>query len=132
MPINVSVSTESKDVTFNIGHGKDDVTTKVGVGLKILPIDAPNVTGWTFEYWYKDDENTPYDFDNEIVSDDITLYAKYNANEYNIKYYLYGIQYTNVENDTRKYNEAKTLKTFTDDFNKGYTFRGWYALFFML
>ncbi|MBQ2204681.1 MAG: InlB B-repeat-containing protein, partial [Lachnospiraceae bacterium] len=86
LPINVSVPDESRNITFKIGHGRSDETIQVGMGLKIIPINNPELTGWTFNYWYKDDENTPFNFDNEIVVSDITLNAKWTANTYNIKY----------------------------------------------
>lgn len=48
---------------------------------------APNRTGYTFGGWYKDKACTvQWDFDEETVTEDITLYAGWTANTYTVTY----------------------------------------------
>lgn len=64
-------------VTFDPNNG-GDVTTVTGVlsEATITEPEEPTYEGYTFEGWYTDSDcTTPWDFDNDVVTDDITLYA---------------------------------------------------------
>ena len=74
-------------VTFDVnpptGAGAEDIpeippSRVASGGTAIKPDKDPAIEGYQFDEWYSDSEcNTPYDF-NTPVTDDITLYAKWN------------------------------------------------------
>ena len=107
-------------VTFNDMNG--GITTEtLYYGYVTEPTD-PIRLGYTFSGWFKDMEGLDdYDFEFDIVSADITLYAKWEIVEYSITYHLHGGEATNpvtytVETPTFELNEATKL---------GYTFNSW-------
>lgn len=55
-------------------------------GSKIINPQAPEKDGSTFKAWYKDRScTTPWNFASDLVKGDITLYAKYIADEITVK-----------------------------------------------
>ena len=90
--------------------------------IKNKPVDMTR-TGYTFAGWYKDENLTiPWDFTKDVVTADMTLYAKWVAKEYTVKY------------DTQGGNMIpdKTGVNFTDSglfpdppVKEGYVFKGW-------
>lgn len=85
----------------------------------------PTKTGYTFEGWYQDltDEESQYNFD-KSATDNVTLYAKFSKNKYNIIYHSnteanYTSTQENVEYDTET---TLSKNTFTKD---GFKFVGW-------
>ena len=79
---------------------------------------------YTFKGWYKEQELT-----NEVSKidktqkGDITVYAKWEANKYNINYELNGGKNNSENPITYTYGEEVELKDAT---RVGYTFKGWY------
>ncbi|MFF3021304.1 InlB B-repeat-containing protein [Gottfriedia sp. NPDC057948] len=87
-------------------------------------ITAPTTTrtGYTFVGWYKDALNTiPWNFATDKVTNDTTLYAKWQINSYTVKYESNGG--STVPAQTTDYNSILNLPTPT---KTGYTFAGWY------
>ena len=82
------------DVLFNSGNSQ--VISKESValykGLVTKPVD-PVKTGYTFEGWYADRSiSTPWDFENDIVTGDMTIYAKFVPQSIKVftdRYYTY-------------------------------------------
>ncbi len=71
-------------VSFDtLGHGvKPESIKNVLTGSKILEPDSPTEQGYTFGGWYKEPTcSIIWDFNNDIVTTDITLYAKWIQNE---------------------------------------------------
>lgn len=69
-------------VTYD-SQGGSAVSSDTGVasGTKIVAPTAPTKSGHTFAGWYKDVSTTnAWDFDNDTVTSDITLYAKWTKN----------------------------------------------------
>lgn len=68
------------NVTYETnGHGKDNFTNKILNGLYATNIELYE-QGYTFSGWYKNKELTiPYDFYNDEITNDITLYAKWDV-----------------------------------------------------
>ena len=61
-------------------------TTSAAYGYSINAPANPEKIGHTFAGWYTDDSYvTPYDFDTPVTGD-ITLYAKWNKNNYTVKF----------------------------------------------
>lgn len=65
-------------VNFNAnGHGTAPEVQTIAYGGKVTKPDNPTADGWVFQDWYMEKEcTTKYDFDNP-VTEDITLYAKW-------------------------------------------------------
>ncbi|GAB0169938.1 hypothetical protein LSPCS325_33750 [Lysinibacillus sp. CTST325] len=65
-------------VKFDANGGSEVPAQKVGYGELVIAPDAPVKEGYAFEGWYKDKELTKvWDFDQDVVTKDITLYAKW-------------------------------------------------------
>ena len=69
---------ETRTVTFDVnGHGTAPAPQTVDIGTKAMRPTDPAQTGWRFDGWYTDKDCTvAYDF-NSVVTDNITLYAKW-------------------------------------------------------
>lgn len=69
---------ETRTVTFDVnGHGTAPAPQTVDIGTKAVKPTDPVQTGWRFDGWYTDKDCTAaYDFDS-VVTDNITLYAKW-------------------------------------------------------
>lgn len=69
---------ETRTVTFDVnGHGTAPDPQTVDIGTKAVKPTDPVQTGWRFDGWYTDKDCTAaYDFDC-VVTDNITLYAKW-------------------------------------------------------
>ena len=75
------------EVKFDLqGHGSAiDKLTNVTAGSKISAPSEPSATGYTFGGWFKEPACTnEWDFDNDVVNETMTLYAKWTANTYTI------------------------------------------------
>ena len=68
-------------VTFNSMGGSEVEAVVVADGQTVAQPEAPVMEGYTFAGWYTDENcTTAYDFDAAVTAD-ITLYAKWTANE---------------------------------------------------
>lgn len=115
-------------VTFDKNGGEtasdpESLTTTVGSTVT-LPGTEPTLTGYTFTGWNDSADGEGVDFDATTeVTNDITVYAKWSVNSYNITYNLDGGT-NNVGNTaTYTYGVGLTLGAPT---KTGYTFEGWY------
>ena len=110
-------------VTFDSYGGSKVDPQVVEYGLYAQEPEEPTLKGFTFAYWYLDDENEAYDFENTPVTADITLTAKWNINKYTVAFNTDGgtpvppVQ--EVEYGLTATEPAAPEKT-------GYTFDGWY------
>ena len=65
-------------VQFDSKGGSTVEPVAVEAGGKLTAPTAPTWSGYTFQGWYKDEGLTiPWDFDTDVVTSDITLYAKW-------------------------------------------------------
>lgn len=85
--------------------------------------ENPTKLGYTFENWYLDEDlTTVYDFSTQATSD-ITVYAKWDINQYTVKYETFGG--SQVSDETVDY-----LDTFTkpeSPVKEGHEFAGWFT-----
>ena len=72
-------------VTFNPDNGEPAFTQDVEYEGKATE-PAPEKTGYTFDGWYLDEAEEPFDFDT-IITSDITLTAKWHVTPHNIYAY---------------------------------------------
>ena len=117
---------DTHTVTFDAnGHGTAPNEQSVDYNEKVEEPEAPTANGYTFGGWYTDAECTnAWTFNTDVVTEDLTLYAKWTATEYTITYNdLYGVTHSNPETYTI---ESETI-TFTapTSTRTGYTFAGW-------
>ncbi len=125
---------ETYKVTFDL-NGKEGTApaTKGAVeGGKITaPTDVPVVTGYSLEGWYKEAGCiNKWDFENDTVTADITLYAKWTPISYTVKYdpnkpaAAKGDVSGTTADSTHTYDETKAL-TANGYSLEGYMFSGW-------
>ena len=89
-------------------------------GSVITSIQNPTKEGYTFTGWYtKDNEKVSYPI---TVTENITLYSKYEINSYKVSYYNEGKKY--IDDQKINYGE-NALKPNTDPSKIGYTFKYW-------
>lgn len=68
-------------VTFETNGGSEIAVVKVENGSKLTAPSIPTKSGYTFDGWYKDAKLTEaWSFDTDLVTQSITLYAKWNQN----------------------------------------------------
>ncbi len=112
------------DITFieNQGTTVNDIMNQ-DYGTNIA-YPTTSRTGYTFDGWYLDNEIFLQPFTSTtIISSDITLYAKWNINQYTIAFDSNGGSL--VESLTQDY--ATTVIQPNDPTRQGYTFGGWYS-----
>jgi len=106
-------------------NGGSAVSDMTGVpdGSIITAPTAPNRTGYTFGGWYKEAMLTNvWNFSTDVVSGDVTLYAKWTPTSYAITYNLEGG--TNNSNNPASYTIESAI-TLNNPTRTGYEFVGW-------
>ena len=110
-------------ITYDSKGGTAVDKQEVISGAKATMPTAPTLKGYTFKGWYIDAEyKTTFDF-NTAITKNITLYAKWEANKYTVKFNANGGQGTMADQQFT-YDQEGTLNanSFT---REGYTFAGW-------
>ncbi len=113
-------------VIFNSKEGSPVAPyDNVPVGTTIQRPEDPTREGYTFVGWFKDTNGTlteEFHFDTDLVTESMTLYAKWSANQYQVSFATYGG--TSIAAQEVEYmNYATAPLAPTKD---GYTFAGWY------
>ena len=132
IPSNTTPEVIKKTVSFNSQGGSGVLSVSVILGNKVSCPNNPEKTGYTFGGWYKESTcENEWNFETEIVSDNITLYAKWIAKEvpapapeekYSVTYSINGHgEQPEVVADVK--NLPSELPVLTDE---GYSFIGWY------
>lgn len=124
-------STNSKvEVTFNLsGHGDSIAPLEVDSGSKLENSEAlqPTAEGFRFDGWYKNAELTEqWDFDTDIVTDNITLYAKWTPLTiyFTVSFELSG--HGDTIAPQKVVAESKLDKATLQPTAEGFQFEGWY------
>ena len=111
-------STVCHSVKFDCDGGSFIASVTVKNGDKINEPIAPTKEGYEFDGWYY--KNTAWNFEKDVVSDDIVLTAKWEK--------LHTVSYYDgeelIESFTLK--NASKLEKPTDPEKEGYIFLGWY------
>ena len=111
-------------VTFDSLGGSAVGPVTVGYGSAVTKPSDSTKTGYTFDGWYTDKNcTTAWDFDQDTVTGDITLYAKWTADTYSVIFDSQGGN--DVAPETVSYGSAVTKPS--DSTKTGYTFDGWYT-----
>ena len=126
--VTLNITYDAYTVTFNTNGGTAVSPQIIKTGEHAQKPEDPTKDGYTFAGWYKDAGlTTPFDFANETINADITLYAKWNENppaptSYTVTFNANGGSAVNQQTIT-----AGGLVTKPADPTKdGYTFAGWY------
>ena len=103
--------------------------TDVTHGAKVAAPPAPTKTGYTFGGWYREPTcATKFKFSDEqnpdTVTSNITLYAKWSINQYNVTFDNQG---HGIQPPTQKVNHGAKAKNPGDLVEQGYRFEGWYT-----
>ena len=110
------------EVKFEVDNNIID-TQIVNKNEKVIEQNVSSKEGYTFLGWYYND--TKWDFENDVVTNNITLVAKWEKNivTYTITLDVNGGNALSINSITFNENEIVTLPTPTKE---GYTFLGWY------
>lgn len=89
-------------VSFNMqGHGSQVASQTVDIGSKVTKPSDPSATGYTFGGWYKEASCTnAWNFNTDTVSADMTLYAKWTLNKYNVSFGVNNSNYGSVSSSS--------------------------------
>ena len=113
----------SYTVSFDSQGGNAVGNESIYYNGKVLKPSDPTMTGYSFGGWYKDAGCTnPWDFNNDTVTADTTLYAKWNINSCTLSFDSQGG--SAVGNESINYN-GKAAKP-ADPTMTGYSFGGWF------
>lgn len=107
------------NVVFNPNNGEDTYSYEVLENDKVLNNHLHKLQGHTFLGWYNNDQL--FDITTSKITEDITLEAKWSANEYTINFVLSGgsCEYSSLK---VTYGSEYTLPEVS---KQGYTFTGW-------
>ena len=111
-------------VTFDLNgfNGTAPEPKTVNSGGLVTPPDEITSTTQDFLYWYKDDSNVPFEFEEEQITGDTTLHAKWKTKKYTVTFKDADI---NLFTKDIEHGESITRPT-TDPTKEGYDFVDWY------
>lgn len=108
-------------VSFDSKGGSAVDSQTVSYGEKVTRPDDPTKTGYTFDNWYEG--SNEFNFDTYTVTNDVTLYAKWNINTYTVTFNSNGG--SAVDSLTVEHGNAITAPAAPT--KSGYTFAGWFT-----
>ncbi len=112
-------------VTFDSQGGSAVSPINEAYDRKVAAPTPPTRIGYTFDGWYKEPGcTTAWDFNNDKLTGDITLYAKWTANTYTVTFDPNGGTVTPTGKDVTYDAQYGELPTPT---YAGYTFQGWFT-----
>ena len=118
-----TVKIKTYNVTFDTNNGSENTTQIIEHGKNVTKPTDPTETGYTFAGWYTDKACTEaWDFEEDPVTAETTLYAKWTINKYTVTFNNTGdsvVPAQNVEHGT-------TINMPTDPTREGYEFKGWF------
>lgn len=119
---------DTHTVTFNMnGHGTAIDPVTVSSGEKVTKPTDPTATGYTFDGWFKEQACTnEWDFDNDTVNGNTTLYAKWTAETYSVMLNANGGAISSGNVTSYTYGVGATLPAADDMAKDGHRFGGWY------
>ncbi len=105
-----------------VSNGGSTVPAQTANYNSVINLPKPTKTGYTFAGWYKDATLKTAVGNSVTLSNNITLYAKWNINTYTVKFNSNGG--SSVTSKTAIYNS--TISQPKSPTRKGYAFIGWY------
>ncbi|MCH5148139.1 MAG: InlB B-repeat-containing protein [Clostridiales bacterium] len=120
----------SATVTFDVGgHGTAPEAQTVKLGETAVEPAEPDygADGYVFDYWYADDEETPYDFSTPVTAE-LTLHACWKVDTRPLVTFNLGTEGRNKTYALQRVEEGgHATKPETDPDIDGYLFAGWYT-----
>jgi len=115
-------------ITFDSNGGSEVTPEEVNEGEMIKTPATPTKQGYTFAGWYKDKElSEAWDFAKDVVTENITLYAKWSKIEISGPNYIITFDSNGGSEVTpEEVKEGEMIKTPATPTKQGYTFAGWY------
>lgn len=126
---NATVSAKWKPITVSVtldldGGTSEDTSPLTATTGTVLSVQDPIKTGYTFVGWFTDEANeTEYDMENTIFTDDFTLHATWKANVYTITFD--SDNGSAVESMEIEYGDYIVIPD--DPIRDGYVFAGWFV-----
>ena len=112
------------------GHGTAPEDQCITDGEKASQPTAPTATGYTFGGWYKEAGCTnAWDFANDVVTSDITLYAKWTANIHTLTWDVDGGDALTGTYTSGSVAYGTVIVPPATPTRTGYTFNGWSPAF---
>ena len=113
-------------VTYAVDGGSSVPQSTVKYDETVSKPADPNREGYTFAGWYRDSSfKTAWDFEHDVVTQDMTLYAKWNKCTYTATFDKNGGDSITKEEIIKSYQEVLGILPIT--MRKGYRFEGWYT-----
>ncbi|MFF2179474.1 InlB B-repeat-containing protein [Lysinibacillus sp. NPDC058147] len=110
-------------VTFDSNGGSEVSSILVPYNETMEAPSNPVKEGYAFEGWYKDKElKELWDFDQDVVKKDITLYAKWKKISYTVTFDTNG----GSKVPSQSVGAGELVKAPSTPVKEGYTFAGWY------
>ena len=130
-----TVDSEKFTVTFDSQDGSAVDSQEIEKDGKVREPSQPTRTGYTFGGWYREAAcETAWDFDNDTVTEDITLYAKWtersggDTEEDKTYTITFKLEYAGAEDVIKTTGKDGKLTDWpADPTREGYTFDGWYT-----
>ena len=130
-PIRANITLTAKwdadkySIVFDTQDGRSPVNTLATHDDHITRPANPERTGYTFDYWSTDlAGNHEYDFENTVVTGELTLYAQWTINSYTVTF-----KKNDGTDDTYTTDDADfgtTIDEPAEPSRTGYNFIGWY------
>lgn len=123
--------TPNHTVTFDAnGQGTAPEDQCITDGEKAIQPTAPTATGYTFDGWYKEAGCTnAWDFANDVVTSNITLYAKWTANIHTLTWNVNGGNDLTGTYTSGSVAYGTVIIKPDDPTRTGHTFNGWSPAF---
>ncbi|MEY9972592.1 putative repeat protein (TIGR02543 family) [Lysinibacillus sp. RC46] len=122
-PMTVYAKWSPLAVMFDTDGGNEVPSQTVEHGELVKIPSSPVKAGYTFEGWYKDKGLIEaWNFDQDVVKKDITLYAKWSKESFIVTFDANGG--SEVPSQSVEYGEF--IKALSNPVKAGYTFEGWY------
>jgi uncharacterized repeat protein (TIGR02543 family) len=118
--INLTLNVRTYRVNFNSDGGTSVSQQTIEHGQKATSPTPPTKTGYTFAYWYLNNENTAFNFATPIT-DNITLKAKWDINKYTVTFNSGGGSAVG----SQTVNHGSTVAKPANPTRAGYTFVRW-------
>ena len=93
-------------VTFDYGYDNIKTTAK-SKNYKVAKPETPKRLGYKFEGWYANDEDTPWSFSGHVVTENITLTAKWIQQDISIGRHI-GCEIISISEDSDLYGKANS------------------------
>ena len=123
-----SQTTNTYTVSFNKqGHGGNTANQTIAYGSKVTEPADLSETGYTFGGWFKEEAcNNAWDFENDVVTGNTVLYAKWTVNSHTLTWITDGDALTgNYTHGSVAY--GTTIVAPNTPTKTGYTFKNWGA-----